>query len=60
MIATGRKMLGSTNPKDSAPGTIRGDLCIDVGRNIIHGSDSSQVAQHEITFWFQPTEVFDW
>merc|ERR1712110_995717 len=39
-VVTGRKMLGATKPADSEPGTIRGDLCIDVGRNICHGSDS--------------------
>lgn len=37
-------MLGATNPKDSLPGTIRGDYCIDVGRNIIHGSDKIEAA----------------
>jgi nucleoside-diphosphate kinase len=39
-VATGRVMLGETQPLKSAPGTIRGDFCIDVGRNICHGSDS--------------------
>jgi nucleoside-diphosphate kinase len=37
-------MLGETNPLNSAPGTIRGDYCIDVGRNLIHGSDSVETA----------------
>merc|ERR1712173_510829 len=40
-VKTGRVMLGATNPADSAPGTIRGDLCIQVGRNICHGSTPS-------------------
>lgn len=44
VVATGRKMLGETNPLNSAPGTIRGDFCIDVGRNICHGSDSVESA----------------
>jgi nucleoside-diphosphate kinase len=39
-VKTGRLMLGATNPLASLPGTIRGDFCIDVGRNICHGSDS--------------------
>lgn len=52
VVATGRKMLGATKPADSAPGSIRGDLCIDVGRNIIHGSDSVEAAQKEIALWF--------
>lgn len=45
VVATGRKMLGETNPLNSNPGTIRGDFCIDVGRNIIHGSDSVESAK---------------
>jgi nucleoside-diphosphate kinase len=51
-VKTGRVMLGATNPADSAPGTIRGDLCIQVGRNIIHGSDSVESANKEIALWF--------
>jgi len=51
-VATGRKMLGATKPQDSAPGTIRGDFCIDVGRNICHGSDSVESANAEIKLWF--------
>ena len=58
-------MLGETNPKDSAPGTIRGDFCIQVGRNIIHGSDSVDSANKEIKLWFgdkksEKKEIFDW
>ena len=48
----GRKLIGATNPLASEPGTIRGDLCIDVGRNIIHGSDSVESAKREIGLWF--------
>merc|ERR1712228_587620 len=51
-VKTGRVMLGATNPADSLPGTIRGDLCIDVGRNICHGSDSVAAAKAEIALWF--------
>lgn len=60
VVLTGRKMLGATKPFDSAPGTIRGDFCIDVGRNIIHGSDSVESAQHEIGIWFKNEELFSW
>ncbi|CAB3360047.1 nucleoside diphosphate kinase-like [Cloeon dipterum] len=60
VVKTGRVMLGATNPKDSAPGTIRGDLCIDVGRNIIHGSDSVESANKEIALWFKPEELVQW
>ncbi|CAM2101972.1 unnamed protein product [Caretta caretta] len=59
VVKTGRVMLGETNPADSKPGTIRGDFCIQVGRNIIHGSDSVESAQKEIKLWFQPTELVD-
>lgn len=52
VVKTGRKMLGETNPADSLPGSIRGDFCIDVGRNIIHGSDSVESANKEIALWF--------
>lgn len=51
-VVTGRKMLGATNPADSAPGTIRGDFALDVGRNICHGSDTVENAEKEIKLWF--------
>jgi nucleoside-diphosphate kinase len=59
-VLTGRKMLGATKPSDSAPGTIRGDYCIDVGRNIIHGSDAVESANAEIALWFTPEEICSW
>ncbi|KAJ8659814.1 nucleoside diphosphate kinase [Lichtheimia ornata] len=51
-VKTGRVMLGQTNPMASAPGTIRGDFALDVGRNICHGSDSVESAEREIALWF--------
>lgn len=59
-VATGRKMLGATNPLESAPGTIRGDYCLEVGRNICHGSDSVENAEREIGLWFDESELLDW
>ena len=59
-VLTGRKMLGATKPFDSAPGTIRGDYCIDVGRNIIHGSDAVESANKEIALWFKDEELTSW
>ena len=53
-------MLGATKPFDSEPGTIRGDFCIDVGRNVIHGSDSVESANKEIALWFKPEELVSW
>jgi len=60
VIAGGRSLVGATNPAESLPGSIRGDLCIDIGRNIIHGSDSADGAKHEIALWFKENEVCDW
>merc|ERR1712173_269049 len=57
VVKTGRVMLGETNPKDSLPGTIRGDFCIQVGRNICHGSDAVESAKKEIDLWFKPEEL---
>merc|ERR1711943_49893 len=60
VVKTGRKMLGETKPAESCPGSIRGDFCIDVGRNICHGSDSVESANKEIAHWFADSELCDW
>ncbi|XP_077302775.1 nucleoside diphosphate kinase [Arctopsyche grandis] len=60
VVRTGRVMLGATNPAESAPGTIRGDLCIQVGRNILHGSDAVESANKEIALWFTDAELVSW
>ncbi|KAL6124486.1 PREDICTED: nucleoside diphosphate kinase 1 [Fragaria vesca subsp. vesca] len=52
VVLTGRKIIGATNPADSAPGTIRGDFAVEIGRNIIHGSDAVESARKEIALWF--------
>ena len=52
VVAEGRKMLGATKPSDSLMGTIRGDFCIDIGRNVCHGSDCVEAAEREIQLWF--------
>jgi nucleoside-diphosphate kinase len=52
VVATGRLLLGATNPLASNPGTIRGDYAIITGRNICHGSDSVENAEKEIKLWF--------
>lgn len=59
-VATGRMMLGATNPQASAPGTIRGDFCIEVGRNICHGSDTVENAEREIGLWFSADDLLAW
>lgn len=55
-----RKMNGATNPADAAMGTIRGDLAQEVGRNIVHGSDSVEAAKTEIAIYFKPEEVLEY
>lgn len=59
IIRQGRQMLGETQPLASKPGSIRGDFSIDLGRNICHGSDSPESAEHELKMWF-PEGVNDW
>ncbi|MFF2752685.1 nucleoside-diphosphate kinase [Psychrobacillus sp. NPDC058041] len=57
VISTARLMMGATNPKESAPGTIRGDFAVTVGKNIIHGSDSPESAEREIGLFFKQEEL---
>ena len=59
VVKTSRTIIGATNPAQSAPGTIRGDFAIVMGRNIIHGSDSVESAQKEIALWF-PEGPINW
>ena len=51
-VATVRGMMGATNPLDSAPGTIRGDYALEIGENIVHGSDSAANGEREIAIYF--------
>jgi len=60
VISSARKMIGATKPLEAEPGTIRGDLAINIGRNIIHGSDGSDTASFEINLWFNNEEICDW
>ena len=52
VVAISRKIIGATKPSDSQPGTIRGDFANSVAENLIHGSDSVENAQTEISLWF--------
>jgi nucleoside-diphosphate kinase len=54
-VAVVRKLMGSTNPKDAAPGTIRGDYGLTLDANVIHGSDSPESAEREIAIFFGAT-----
>ncbi len=60
VIATARKMMGATNPQEAAPGTVRGDYGVTVGKNVIHGSDSPESAEREINLFFKQEELVDY
>ena len=60
VIASARKMIGATKPLEADSGTIRGDFAVNIGRNVIHGSDSSETASYEINLWFDSSELNDW
>lgn len=56
-VEAARKVMGATDPVKAASGTIRGDLGIDIGRNLVHGSDSDETARKEIAIFFKPEEL---
>ncbi len=60
VILAARLMIGATKPLEAAPGTIRGDLAINIGRNVIHGSDGAETAAQEIALWFAADELSAW
>ncbi|NOZ77078.1 MAG: nucleoside-diphosphate kinase [Euryarchaeota archaeon] len=55
-----RSLLGETDPNRSPMGTLRGDFGLDLGRNIVHGSDSPESAEREINLFFRPEEILDY
>ncbi len=59
-VAAVRQLMGATRPTDAAPGTIRHDLALEVGRNITHGSDSPENGGKEIDLWFEQGELVTW
>jgi nucleoside-diphosphate kinase len=60
VVASARKIIGATNPLSAEPGTIRGDFGVNIGRNLIHGSDAIETAQREIALWFTEQELASW
>ena len=56
-IAKNREVMGATNPKDAAPGTIRADFANTVDENVVHGSDAAETAKNEIAFFFKDNEI---
>lgn len=57
VVESVRKLMGATNPKDAAPGTLRGDFAVDLGRNVVHGSDSPVSAERELKIFFRSEEL---
>ena len=57
-IAKNREVMGATNPREAAPGTIRADFAENVERNAVHGSDGPETAKSEIAFFFSDAEIF--
>lgn len=56
-VARNREIMGATDPKKAAPGTIRADLATSIEENVVHGSDSVENAAREIAFFFSQTEI---
>ena len=59
-IAAARKTMGKTNPAEAEPGTIRGDFGMEIGRNLVHGSDSPENAIKEVGLFFEREELVEW
>lgn len=59
-VAQVRSMMGATNPSAAAPGSIRGDLAVSIGNNVVHGSDSPERAAEEVALFFQSAELVEW
>jgi nucleoside-diphosphate kinase len=59
-VAVCREINGATRPSQAAPGSIRGDLALDTGHNLVHGSDSAETAERELGLWFAADEIVDY
>ena len=59
-VAAVRQTMGATKPTEAAPGSVRHDFGLEIGRNITHASDSVENAQKEIEMWFTAEEIIDW
>lgn len=59
-VAAVRQTMGATRPTEAAPGTLRHDFALEIGRNLTHASDSVENGLAEISLWFQPEELVDW
>lgn len=59
-VALSRQLMGKTKPVEAEVGTIRADLAVDVGRNLVHGSDKPETGEREVALWFKPEELVAW
>ncbi len=59
-IDAARKIMGGTNPVTADPGSIRGSYALEIGQNLIHGSDSPETARYEIGLYFKPDEIIEY
>ena len=59
-IAAVRKTMGSTRPTEAAPGSLRHDFALEVGRNLTHASDTPENGEQEVALWFKPGELVAW
>ncbi len=59
-VAAIRQTMGSTKPIEAAPGTVRHDYALEVGRNLTHASDTVENGEKEVALWFKPDELVDW
>jgi len=59
-VAVVRSTVGATNPAAAAPGTIRGDWALEIGRNLVHASDSPETGKAEVALWFKGDELPAW
>lgn len=59
-VALARQLMGKTKPIEAEVGTIRADLAVEVGRNLVHGSDKPETGEREVALWFQPAELVTW
>jgi nucleoside-diphosphate kinase len=59
-VAAVRQTMGATRPTEAAPGSVRHDFALEIGRNLTHGSDTVENSEKEVTLWFKPAELVNW
>jgi nucleoside-diphosphate kinase len=59
-VAAIRQTMGATRPTEAAPGSIRHDFALEIGRNLTHASDTVENSSKEVALWFEPDELIEW